>query len=685
MTYENQQGRKIEKSDETEEFEYKAMPDFAMMPAKETANPFEKEMENTFEIEMPNPFEGEKMNPFEAAMANPFDRVAVDSFETVMPKQFEETSMPFSEENESRENYESQNQENQENQEIQNHENQERKSEKTQNQEKDIVEVTTEDRNVESVKPTIISSSLRIKDIREKPKGRIYIEEDILVPDVKPDLMAVLSIDGKIKLSEKEVQTGQKTGDTIKVSGDLIVQTLYIPEGGEDAEKIIAIESRVPFKSDYNISALPGSHIMLYPTIDTIEYTIINERKVKVKATITMNAKEYADVEVEIFEGIKGEDVQMLKEKVMLTDVAFRKTEDLEVREELKIKEAMPSIGKILKYDVNVIENHKQIVKEKAVVNGTLYCNILYLGEIDETHEKAEPTLLQGKVEFTQFIKFPADALKSCEGALGGKIDFCLKNFALTIAETQEEGAATNTIQLEADIDTTIEVYKDIEKEIVTDVYHNTKDLQYRTEEIALTSHFGEGCAEISLREVLSIPEKHVAMEKPGYMSVEVTEVNATIDEGRSIVEGKIKVKLICIGTHDQGALFSFEELIPFRGTIEIPNIKPNMISENKVAIKDVWFDKLSEKQVEVNVSLAIATNVCKEEKLQLVKDPCYMQWETGKPAAPGMILYITKPGDNMWKIAKKHRTTIDAVKKVNEIDTNQIKPGTKLLIVRAV
>ncbi|MEG1930222.1 MAG: DUF3794 domain-containing protein [Anaerovorax sp.] len=727
MTYKDEYENEIEKAQEFQEFEYKIMPDFAMMPARETEPPWEKpfekakvhgeewekpfEMAKSYEDQWENsekpgngdPFGSEKLNPFEAAKRNPFERVQKNSGESTVAKESEstlsnESESTLSQKSESAVASESEPAVASESELIVANElestrlkNGEKTGEEFQPALSQGVEafvplsLLPEESGIDPIKPATISAMVHIKDIRQKPKGRIYIEEDILVPDVKPDLMAVLSIDGKIKLSEKEVQTGQKTGDTIKVSGDLIVQTLYIPEGGTEAEKLIAIESRVPFKSDYNISASAGSHIMLYPTIDTIEYTIINERKIKVKATISMNAKEYADMELDIFEGIKGEDVQMLKEKIKLTDVALRKTEDLEVREALKIKETMPPIGKILKYDVNIVENHKQIAGEKAVINGTLYCNILYLGEPDENHEKEEPTLLQGKVEFTQFMKFPSDTLKDYDSTAGGKIDFCLKNFALTIGENEGDTGIANTIQLEADIDTTIEVYKDMEKEIVTDVYHNTKDLRYQTEELSLTSHFGEGSAEISLREVLSIPEKYGVMEKPSYMSAEVKEVNATIDEGRSIIEGKLKVLLICVGTQDDGALFSFEEMVPFRGTIEIPNAKSNMSSENKISIKDSWFDKLSEKQVEVNICLGMTAILCKEEKLQLIKEPCYMQWEKGKQAVPGMILYITKPGDNMWKIAKKHRTTIEAVKKVNEIESNQIKPGTKLLIVRAV
>ena len=96
---------------------------------------------------------------------------------------------------------------------------------------------------------SLISSKLKLVDIKKKPQIRIFIEEDILVPDVKPDLASIISMDGNIKLSEKEIHTSQFDTDTIKITGDLIIQTLYIPEI-VDGEPMVAIESRLPFKNE---------------------------------------------------------------------------------------------------------------------------------------------------------------------------------------------------------------------------------------------------------------------------------------------------------------------------------------------------------------------------------------------------------------------------------------------------
>ena len=49
----------------------------------------------------------------------------------------------------------------------------------------------------------------------------------------------------------------------------------------------------------------------------------------------------------------------------------------------------------------------------------------------------------------------------------------------------------------------------------------------------------------------------------------------------------------------------------------------------------------------------------------------------------PGMIGYVVKPGDNLWKIAKSYHTTVDAIKDINDLDSDSISVGDHLLIVK--
>ena len=49
----------------------------------------------------------------------------------------------------------------------------------------------------------LIANELNFTEIRDGESTRVYIEEDILVPDIKPDMAKILSMDGSVKCADK--------------------------------------------------------------------------------------------------------------------------------------------------------------------------------------------------------------------------------------------------------------------------------------------------------------------------------------------------------------------------------------------------------------------------------------------------------------------------------------------------
>ena len=555
-----------------------------------------------------------------------------------------------------------------------------------------IVPKTTPPKSV-PVAGSLISSKLKLVDMKQKAPIRVFIEEDILVPDVKPDMARILAITGKMKLAEKEIHTGQTETNSVRLLGDLILQTLYVPEHSADGEPVISIESKIPFKSEMEMKAGPNSDIAIVPNIESIDFTVVNERKFRVKTAAVFGVKEYSNVDIEVFEGLRDEEVQMLKEKINLTDVAARKMETIEIKDDLMLKENSPEILKVLSYDVNIVENHKQVTKEKAVINASVYCNVMYLGadrnpdisKADDTEEAVGeiviPVLYQGKTEFTQFIRLDGDYDTNDQNPAGSKVSFNVASLNLTAKE--DGNGKRNLFELDMNVNTGLELYKNVEKEVVTDVYHHRKDIQFETDDIGVMALGGSGVAEISAREIVNVPERYGNVDKVVYISGNVIEKRSFIDQAKSVVEGVVTVNLICTSADAAKEVFNIVQEIPFRSAMEIPGINPDMVADNDIMLKELWYDKINNKQIEVNAGILVNTAVASQTRHQLVKNISFLESPQDNNLSPGIILYIARPGDNIWKVAKKYRTTIDEVRRINDLEYGkEIKPGTKLLIV---
>ncbi len=63
------------------------------------------------------------------------------------------------------------------------------------------------------------------------------------------------------------------------------------------------------------MKAGPYSDLAISPSVESIDYTVVNERKFRVRAAVVFGIKEYSNVDVEVFEGVRDEEIQMLKRK----------------------------------------------------------------------------------------------------------------------------------------------------------------------------------------------------------------------------------------------------------------------------------------------------------------------------------------------------------------------------------
>ena len=49
----------------------------------------------------------------------------------------------------------------------------------------------------------------------------------------------------------------------------------------------------------------------------------------------------------------------------------------------------------------------------------------------------------------------------------------------------------------------------------------------------------------------------------------------------------------------------------------------------------------------------------------------------------PGIAVYMVKAGDSLWDIGKRYYVPVSAIRQTNNLSSDEIKAGDKLLIVK--
>ena len=101
--------------------------------------------------------------------------------------------------------------------------------------------------------------------------------------------------------------------------------------------------------------------------------------------------------------------------------------------------------------------------------------------------------------------------------------------------------------------------------------------------------------------------------------------------------------------------------------------------------VEQVSANMISTEQVEIKSVVALETIVFRSEKNEFISEIEEQPIDMDKiNAAPMLKGYVVQKGDSLWKLAKENYTTMDNIMKVNELVSEQIKPGDRLLIIKS-
>jgi len=86
-----------------------------------------------------------------------------------------------------------------------------------------------------------------------------------------------------------------------------------------------------------------------------------------------------------------------------------------------------------------------------------------------------------------------------------------------------------------------------------------------------------------------------------------------------------------------------------------------------------------------VTVQAIIKANPAVDSNRMQIGQVLIIPAPAAKPPAPslpeGTVVYEVKPGDSLYAIAKEHKTTVKAIREVNDLTTSKIRQGQKLTI----
>ena len=517
----------------------------------------------------------------------------------------------------------------------------------------------------------LVKEAFKVNNLIGEDTIQTVIENDIIVPDTKPDIARVLLLDGDVFV------TGCDTGtDRVVTSGCIVCKILYISD--DSSRSVKSIISNIPFSYTLDVPGVrSGMKCRAKGLIEHMDYNLLNGRKINVKAILTLNCRANDETEREYCSGITGlEDIQVLKENVMLNSFLGSNKVNYVIKEDLELPSSKPTIAEILKNDVKISGKDFKIDDGKVIVRGDISVSTLYIADDDNRSLQ----FMENEIAFNQVVELDG----ANEDTL---IDVDYDLIAYKVEAVEDSDGELRNIRAEVNLNIYVDGTSSRDVEILSDAYSTKARISLEKNTIDLDEVFAENRSQIIIKDVVNLSECSPEVSEIFNVLSKYSVSDLRIEDERVIIEGAVQNNLLYLSNNDEQPIFNFKKDIPFKHEIEIKGATKDMKPEIALDLEHSNYSMVSSNQVEIRVVIGVKTKVDTKKQIPVVNKVFEAQLDEKKvQSMPSIIIYITQPEDSLWKIAKKYGTTVDMLMKVNNINERDVLTvGQQILVLRKV
>ena len=487
------------------------------------------------------------------------------------------------------------------------------------------------------------------------------VEGDIIVPDIKPDILSLVKTNCKAFINSKEL-----LNDKIRIKGTVDTYAMYIADN--DTNSFNGMFASIPFEEIIDINGCDSSTIPIIKyNLENVECKALNGRKISIKCTIKIDLKVVKEIELELPKDISEPgNIQVLKEKKELDSLIGCNVENVSINEKINIPDENNSIGEIINCSVDIINSDYKISYNKILAKADARIRIVYIADNEErsieTFEKLIP--------FTSFVDLEGINDNACI-----KLFYNLQNFYI---RPIYQDMKANAISVDANIEIMALAHEKREIDVIHDLYNPIEVLNYNVNSTVFNQLSSINNNEIIIDQVLSIPELINSKILDVNVIANISDIK-TLDD-RIVVDGMVDADILFYSISKKMVETKKIEL-PFQETIDLSgNCEKNDIY---IDVLSVDYELNQSGQLRLIIRLNIENNLCNKINLNVIEN--LEQTKEKMNSIASVIIYPVKPGDSLWEIAKKYRTTIESIKENNGLIDDIIYPGQQLIIPKRV
>lgn len=499
------------------------------------------------------------------------------------------------------------------------------------------------------------------------------VDEDMIVPDSKPDIDRLIAKDGKI-----EATIEKKHGGRLALDGVFRYRMLYGNEKFPGNAYFISGEFQVnevlsQTDGTEEETGIEGGYLDCDFEIEDFKVSIINGRKYNIKAIINAKCRMRKEEIRQITTKMEGmDDICMKQESLQVLELTCSKKDIYRIREDINIPKNKPNIEKILWDFAGANGLTYKLGENQIEIEGQLDTFVLY----QPADEDAPQQWLEQVIPFRGVVEAQGISSEMVHNICGslGKWEIVIK---------EDEDGEPRMLSVDAVIELKIRTYQDTSMSVLKDVYSTRNRLVLQKEPCRLERLVLKNSSKVKVSHKEKVEEKDggvlsVCAANPQILLEDIQQTPKGME-----LSGIIRVNIMYVSTNDVYPISEMTEEIPFSHLMEINEKKENYTREVYANMDSIQAGMSGQNEIELKAVMELVAfikepvlvNSIQQIDVQQITDEERMHF-------PCMTGYVVQEHDDLWEIAKENHTTIETIRELNGLDEKELVPGQKIILL---
>lgn len=510
-----------------------------------------------------------------------------------------------------------------------------------------------------------IKKEIHTSSLIASKQTQITLDDSFNIPETRGDLISVISKNAYTVLEKTTPEKGK-----VKVAGKMKFVILYQTV---DSQGLDSYEGELSFDEYINIEKINEySQVECKCEIEDVAAAAINSRKLELRCLLRFDINVYEMKQSNAAVSLEnGQGVECRLRKLCYTDVPVLKRDVFKIKEDVEIPQNKPNIKRVLWYNISLRNMEFKAIENAISVRGEVEIFVIYEGQ-----EEYQP------VQYVYLVRNISREIE-CNGAKEDMIvdaTCCLGKGNVLIHEDSD--GEDRIINVDYNADLCIKLYEDKECEIISDVYSPSAQLDPVRENIC--------CERLVIRNQVKnkfiykkLLQADIKVLQTCYIygNVELDDYNVT--EAGVDISGVVKCYLLYIANNDD-AMNCMELEVPFENHTELEGLDDDCVVKITPSLDQVIATMLNSEELELKGQINLDICVMKKQCFDVITDMMISDIDYVKKAnMPGIVGYVVKKDDSIWSIARKYYSTAESIRKINNLESDDISEGDRLMIIK--